>query len=144
MPKYTQEDLREKHGPDARVSDALRAGVLSAARDNELPCAVAFELARKMDESPAEVGKAADLSGLHITKCQLGLFGYKPEKKIVKSMDDVPEDLEREIRETMEDDRLPCAAAWAVADRRGIRRMRVSAACETLGIKIKPCQLGAF
>jgi len=44
----------------------------------------------------------------------------------------------------MVDERLPCAAAWDIAAQAGISKMALSAACEALGIKIKPCQLGAF
>jgi hypothetical protein len=39
---------------------------------------------------------------------------------------------------------LSCAAAWEIADRLGVKRLEVGAACENLKIKVKPCQLGAF
>jgi hypothetical protein len=44
----------------------------------------------------------------------------------------------------MTDNRLPCLAAWEIAEKLGIKRLDVCAACEHLRIKIKPCQLGAF
>jgi PIN domain nuclease of toxin-antitoxin system len=39
---------------------------------------------------------------------------------------------------------LSCAAAWEIAKKINIPRMKVCAAAEALEIKIKPCQLGAF
>ena len=40
--------------------------------------------------------------------------------------------------------KLSCRAAWDIAHRFKVPKMAVSAACEALNIKIKPCQLGAF
>jgi len=126
--------------PDGAVYDALR----SRAKNDEVPCAVAFEVAKDLTVAPGDVGKAMDLTNIRLIKCQLGLFGYSPEKKIVSTrMPDNP-DLGAAIQAALVDHRLPCAAAWDIADRFGIRKMAVSAACEALGIKIKPCQLGAF
>ena len=39
---------------------------------------------------------------------------------------------------------LTCHQAWSIASRFKVPKMTVSAACEALEIKIKPCQLGAF
>jgi hypothetical protein len=113
-------------------------------KNNELPCAVAFDIAEKLAISPASVGAYADAHKLRLVKCQLGLFGYQPEKRIVKSADAVSPDLENAIRRELVADRLPCKSAWALAKKLNTRKMAVSSACEALGIKIKPCQLGAF
>jgi hypothetical protein len=113
-------------------------------QNNELPCAVAFYIAEKLAISPAEVGAYADGHKLRLVKCQLGLFGYEPEKRIVKPADSVSADLESAIRHALVNDRLPCKSAWALAKKLNVRKMAVSSACDALGIKIKPCQLGAF
>jgi hypothetical protein len=105
---------------------------------------VAFEIAESEGIPPLEVGAAADLMEIPIVKCRLGLYGYKPDKKIVKPAPQVDSGLESALKESLVDGRLPCAAAWAVAEKFGIGKMDVSAACETLGIKIRPCQLGSF
>ena len=55
-----------------------------------------------------------------------------------------PPEVAAAIRDALENDRLPCRAAWEIAERFGLRKMAVSGACEALGIKIKPCQMGAF
>jgi len=137
--------FHEKKGydPDATVETALGEALEKRARDKTLSCADAFLAAGETGISPRQVGVAADLLELRLVRCQLGLFGY-PGKKIVKPAKSVEPGLEREIREGMVNDRLPCASAWAIADRRGLARMDVSAACEALDIRIKPCQLGAF
>jgi hypothetical protein len=112
--------------------------------NKELPCAVAFEIVGKLAIPPAEIGAYADAHRIRLVKCQLGLFGYQPEKKIVKPADSVSPELEKAIRRELVHDRLPCKSAWALAKEFNIQKMAVSSACEALGIKIKPCQLGAF
>ena len=111
---------------------------------DELPCAVAFDIAKEIDVSPSAVGRTADLLDCRLVKCQLGLFGYTPNKKIVRAAETVDPALEKALREAARDDRLPCDSAWHIADRLQLRKMTVSCACEALGFKIKPCQLGAF
>jgi PIN domain nuclease of toxin-antitoxin system len=79
-----------------------------------------------------------------LTKCQLGLFGYQPQKKIVKPQDSIQENLKNAISQSLSQGKLSCKHAWEIAFRYNIRKMAVSSACETMGIKIKDCQLGAF
>jgi len=90
------------------------------------------------------VGFTIDSLEIHIVKCQLGLHGYQPDKKKVKSADSVPSELEKGIREALVDDRLPCTFAWEIAKRFDLPKMEVSSACEALKIKISSCQLGTF
>ena len=134
----------DKHPPgrstDQRIVDALT----SAVSDNAIPCAVAFRVATELNASTEEVGFTIDSLEYAITKCQLGLFGYGEEKKKVKPADSVSSALEDAIRKALINDRLPCVAAWDIAERLGLGKLSVASACETLGIKISPCQLGAF
>jgi hypothetical protein len=90
------------------------------------------------------VGKTADLLNMKLVKCQLGLFGYTPEKKIVKPKAASTIKLESAIQDSLAEGALPCAKAWEIARNFDISKMTVSAVCEQLKIKIKPCQLGAF
>ncbi|MBA2880300.1 hypothetical protein HNR65_000607 [Desulfosalsimonas propionicica] len=122
----------------------LRKQTAQRAKDGELPCSVAFEIANQLNTLPAAVGACADEMKLRLVKCQLGLFGYSPNKKIVKARPEVSDALRRAIGENLENGRLPCKRAFAIAADMGLRKMDISGACETLGIKIKPCQLGAF
>lgn len=131
--------------PDGRrIPDNLAAALKEAAVDDRLPCAACFAVAEKARATPAETGAAMDALGIAITRCQLGLFGYHPDKKIVQPAPEVSADLAQAIDEHLENARLPCQAAWDIADARAMARMDVAAACESLDIRIKPCQLGAF
>ncbi len=130
--------------PGATVDPVLRDGLLKRAADRKLPCAIAFDVAELLGVSPDEVGRAADLLELRLVKCQLGLFGYRPKKSIVKPAASVSPELEKAILAGLIDDRLPCKTTWKIAKRLGIQKMKVSAACDAMGIKIRPCQLGAF
>jgi len=122
----------------------LAAEIEKRAPEGVLPCAVAFDIAKILEVSPREVGRAADQVRCKLTKCQLGLFGYAPQKKIVSAKLPADAGIPEAIRTQTADGHLSCAAAWEIADRFAVRKMVVSAACEALGIKIKPCQLGAF
>lgn len=124
--------------------ERIREKMAERAAGRELPCAAALALAEELGESPATIGAFADDMKIRLIQCQLGLFGYAPEKKIVKPRQPVSEELRAAIMERLEDGCLPCRGAFAVAGRLGVRKMDVSGACETLGVKIKPCQLGAF
>lgn len=127
-----------------RPNRTLVAEVEKRTPDGVLPCAVAFEIAKNLGVKPLEVGHAADQVRCKLVKCQLGLFGYSPEKKIVSAKLPADARIVEAIRTEAVDNRLPCATAWEIADRFRVRKMMVSAACEALGIKVKPCQLGAF
>lgn len=133
-----------KDGPDAVVDALLRETLLRRALQGKLPCALAFDVAKGLGVLPDVVGRAADLLELRLVKCQLGLFGYRSKKSIVRRAASVPQELEDAILAGLINDRLPCKTAWGIARQFGIHKMRVSAACDTMGIKIKPCQLGAF
>ncbi|OQX26497.1 MAG: hypothetical protein BWK80_10170 [Desulfobacteraceae bacterium IS3] len=144
MAAHSGKKFAEKHGPDAKPDSLIRDEILKNTKDNELPCAVAFEIAKSMGVLPKEVGKTADLMNFRIVKCQMGLFGYKPESKAVKPHPDASRELKDAILNAMVNERLPCKSAWEIGARLDIGKMTVSGACEAMNLKIKPCQLGAF
>ena len=132
-----------KHGdakPDERIGTALKA----RAEGGSLACPAAEKLAAEQGVAMADIGRNADLLEIRINRCQLGLFGHSKEEKAVKPAREVICSLETEIRRRLDEGRLPCAVAWEIAGLREMPRIDVAAACEKLGIKIKPCQLGAF
>jgi hypothetical protein len=134
----------DKHGVDVRVNEGVKEHIIGQTKNNELACAKAFKIADELNVSAAEVGKTADLLNMKLVKCQLGLFGYTPEKKIVKPKAASTIKLESAIQDSLAEGALPCAKAWEIARNFDISKMTVSAVCEQLKIKIKPCQLGAF
>jgi hypothetical protein len=134
----------EKHAVDTQMDPAVKQKVEDKAVNNEIACAVAFRIAEELNATPADVGKGIDLLDIKLVKCQLGLFGYSPGKKAVKPKSPRSRDLEEAIRLALVEKKLSCRAAWDIAHRFKVPKMAVSAACEALNIKIKPCQLGAF
>jgi hypothetical protein len=133
-----------KHGPGAQADPIVKEKVIKNAAQGDLPCAVAFKIAAELGVSPAEIGKTVDLLDLRLSKCQLGLFGYQPDKKAVKARAPENRAMEGAIRNALKDGKLACREAWDIAERFKVPKMAVGGACEYLGIKIKPCQLGAF
>ena len=105
---------------------------------------MAFDIAAILGIAPAIVGKTADSINVSLSKCQLGLFGYLPNKKIVESRPAESVAVSDAIRIGLVKDRLPCATAWDIAAENGISKLAVANACEAMGVRIKPCQLGAF
>ena len=133
-----------KHGADTRINPAIKQKVEDKNKNNEISCAVAFQIAEELKATPADVGKGIDLLDIRLVKCQLGLFGYSPGKKAVKPKSPRSRDLEEAIRLALLEKKLSCRAAWDIAQRFNVPKIAISAACEALNIKIKPCQLGAF
>ncbi|MGM0425645.1 MAG: hypothetical protein ACQEQ7_00225 [Thermodesulfobacteriota bacterium] len=134
----------KKHPEDSKGDPEIQKALKERLPKGELPCAVAFQIASDLKVSPQEVGTNADLMEMPLVKCQMGLFGYSPQKKIVKTADTVSDPLRTAIDQRLKNGRLPCASAWQVAEDLGLRKMAVASACEALNIKIVSCQLGAF
>jgi hypothetical protein len=127
------------------IAKVIKEGLV----EGQLPCAVAFDIAERLGVEPLQVGQEADALGIKLSKCQLGLFGYgckaAGKHRRVKPMQEVPSQLALAIHASLAaDGKLPCAAAWQIAVRLGLPKQTVSDAAEGLGVRIAPCQLGAF
>jgi hypothetical protein len=59
---------------DYPVEDKLEEKIKSSLVDGQLPCAVAFKIAKEMKVSPRDVGDAADRLSVKLSSCQLGCF----------------------------------------------------------------------
>ncbi|MDY6824200.1 MAG: hypothetical protein SWH68_10475 [Thermodesulfobacteriota bacterium] len=143
MTREHEGHYKSKHSIDTSCDPAIAAAIREKEEAGQISCVSAFAVARDLETTPAEVGRTMDLLECKLFKCQLGLFGY-PENKVVKPARSVPAPLQAAIDAKAENKRLSCKACWEIADHQNIPRMHVAAVCETLGIKIKPCQLGAF
>jgi len=137
-------NYKAKHSSASRLDQKIAQALEKKTADGKINCADASDIALELSVAMKEVGLAIDLMEIEINKCQLGLFGYSPQKMVVKPAEAVQADLEKSIRGALVNDRLPCSAAWRIAKTFGIPKMAVSSACEALKIKVKPCQLGAF
>jgi hypothetical protein len=144
MTLETGKKFSSKHGSDAQPNPAVKDMLAEKTGNGEIACAVAFQIADELKVSPADIGKTMDLMELKLIKCQLGLFGYVPDKKKVTPKPPENRQMEEAIQSALVDTKLACRDAWEIARRFQVPKMSVSAACEALNIKIKPCQLGAF
>ena len=114
-----------------------------------LTCEAAHRVAHELDADPLVVGDQATASGIRITRCQLGFFGYAEKKgmpsyKIVRKLEYVPEAAAAAVRQAARDGKISCAALWEIARAQSIPKLDMGNIVETLGIKTHPCQLGCF
>lgn len=135
---------KEKYPADRKMDERVADAVRKRAKKGDITCAIAFKIAEAVNVSPGEIGFTMDRLELPIKKCQLGLFGYSPISRIIRKAETVSDELKEAIRGAMIEGRLPCEASWRIAKDFRMAKIRVSAACEKLGIKISRCQLGAF
>ena len=144
MPCKDIDKYSDKHPPGTKPDPTVAAAAIAKATEEQMTCAAAHDLAAELAVDPSEVGKTLDLLDLRITECQMGLFGYKPAKKIVQPADTVSEGLRSRLEAATSADKITCASCWELAAQLGLDKMQVAAACEKLDLKIGPCQLGAF
>jgi len=136
-----------KHRSDTIINEQVARIVREKSPGGELACVTGEKISKELAIEISEVGITVDLLEIKIKKCQLGLFGYgkKPNHgKGIQAVDSVSDEMKCAIEETAENGEVTCAALWTIADRLGTKRKEVSAACETLKLKIRECQLGTF
>jgi hypothetical protein len=134
----------KKHSPGQKLNPTIAEAVKQAASDGKLSCTAAFKVVGKLKATPSEVGFTIDLLEMPIIQCQLGLFGYGPSGKGLIAAETVSPELESAIRESLVKGKLPCASAWEIAAKFKTAKREISAACETLKLRISSCQLGTF
>jgi hypothetical protein len=128
----------------AELNETIAAKIKEKISEKRISCAEAHSIAAELSVAPADVGAAVDLLELRIIKCQLGLFGYGKEKSIPVLSEKINPDIELAIKSSLMNDRLPCSTSWEIAKRFNVSKPMVAAVCESMKIKISPCQLGAF
>ena len=60
MTRDKGQKFSEKHGPNAGVDRSIKDKIMAQAKDNKLPCAVAFKISAELKVAPAEIGKTLD------------------------------------------------------------------------------------
>lgn len=143
MSKKDIHNLATKHIATDKPNAVIAADVQNLAVEGRISCANAFVAVENLHAESGEVGKTIDLLAIKICKCQLGLFGHDAGKFITPAQSVAPE-LKKAISANLVNGRLACFRAWEIARMLRISKMDVSSACEALGIRVKPCQLGAF
>lgn len=134
---------------DRAVEPALADAIQARLKEGKLDCVAAFVLAKEKGITPLAVGEAADSLGIHLSHCQLGLFGFPGHAKAWETPGwreaPMPKGFKAAVRSSLgSDGSLSCASAWTLADRFGVGRVQVGFLAGALGIKVKRCQLGAF
>jgi len=132
--------MNQNQTNNQRIVDIIQKRLQSG----KLPCAVAFDIANQTETAIQTIGSIVDNAGIRLNKCQLGLFGYAPNNKIIKSLEKIEPDLKRAIDQKQTNNTITCSEIWGIAKNLKQNKRHVSCACETLGLKIKKCQLGAF
>ena len=61
-------------GSQSDIGKTLEEEMRTSVVNGKLPCAVAFQIARKLKVSPRQVGDAANRLNIKISSCQLGCF----------------------------------------------------------------------
>ena len=116
--------------------------------DGKLPCAVAHYIAASLGISPREVGEVADEIKASFSMCQLGAFGYGRKGQSCYKLFGRPVEVPQEVLDLIEKSsaqgKISCITLWEIADSNGIVRPEIGNAADSLGLKIAPCQLGAF
>ncbi|MFA6034642.1 MAG: hypothetical protein WC889_17215 [Myxococcota bacterium] len=122
--------------------------IASYPETGKMPCPAAHLISVIARSTPAIVGKTLDDLKIKITYCQLGLFGYgrkgMSSYKIVNRPVEVGESFLAELKKCSPEGRITCAELWRIADTAGVFRAEAGAAAESLKLKVKGCQLGAF
>jgi len=133
-----------KHPKETQIDPQIKSALTSKLSDNQISCATAHALAAELSISPAQIGLTIDLMEARIIKCQLGLFGYTPQKKIAQAADSVSPELKTKLEASLVENHITCLQCWDIAAELSLKKIDIASACEALGMKIKPCQLGAF
>ena len=136
-----------KHPPGTGPNEKIAKAIRQKSPGGTLACGMGEKISKELKVDISEVGITADLLEMKIKKCQLGLFGWgrKPNHgKDIHAADSVSVKIKSALEEVAENGVVTCAALWTIADRLGAERKAVSTACDTLGLKIRVCQLGAF
>ena len=133
-----------KHPKGTKGSLSIAEALRQKSAEGRITCAAAHKISKNLNVDPYQIGVNIDLLELRLSRCRLGLFGYGKQKKIVKQLENVSWELETAIRAAAIDNRISCATCWEIAEKVGCSKLDVSGACESMKVKMSPCQLGAF
>jgi hypothetical protein len=125
---------------DRKLADEFAPALI----EGKLSCRAAFTVAKKHNIAPRVVGRKADKLNVKIISCQLGCFRRKYAANAELGEMQIAPGVEKAIRASTGNGRLPCKTAFDVAEKLKVSRQRVGAAAFKLNIRIADCQLGCF
>jgi hypothetical protein len=136
-----------KHSPGTTLNEQIAKAIQEKSPGDVLACGTCEKISKDLEVEISEVGITADLLEIKINKCQLGLFGWgeKPNHgQDIQAANSVSLEMKSALEKAAENGVITCAALWRIAGQIGARRKALSAACDTLKLKIRACQLGVF
>lgn len=143
--------LKNKKIPSDLKSDSAIAAEIGGLKESDrtISCAAAVRLAEKKGVKPIAVGRTLDALAVHLSLCQIGVFGYPGHAKgwVVSGVvsQPVPDGMKNAMREAGgTEKRITCLEIWKIAAKFRVSRMLAGAVADQAGLKIKGCQLGAF
>ena len=143
--KKTRIQLQENPGKlSNEVLSQLADMVKASLKDDYLPCAVAFKIAKEAQVPKVAVGEMIDRLGIRVTNCQIGCF--KVEKTIHdnsthQALDDR---IVSKLNALKENNELTCANVFDLAQRLKSTPMVIANVANLRDLKIYNCQLGCF
>ena len=133
-----------KHPEGTEADPDIKQTLQQKIKDGKISCAAAHAIAAERKVAPKDVGIAIDLMEARIQKCQMGLFGYQPQKCIVKPAVNPSSEIETAVKAHLVEGRIACKKCWEIAEQLSAQKMDVASVCESMQVKINKCQLGAF
>jgi hypothetical protein len=133
-----------KHPRGTEAAPEINQKLQEKITEGTVSCAAAHAIAVELNVAPKEVGIAIDLMEARIHKCQLGLFGYQPQKRLVKPAASPSPEVEAAVNANLVEGRITCQTCWEIAEGLMKKKLDISSVCESMGVKINQCQLGAF
>ncbi len=126
------------------MSTTFEEKVTSSLVNGQLPCPIAFKIARESEASLQEIGETAENLRIKIIDCQLGCF--QVAKATHQDLDgiDIKKMLAEEIEASLVNGKLPCAVALEVARKLKVTPQEVGDTATKQKTKISQCQLGCF
>ena len=147
MQQNTAAHYALKHTEQSICPEVVNA-LKNKAVEGRISCAAVHAIARSFHMPPLEVGVQADIIELRLTRCILGLFGHERKKQESRKNLDIHVHISSELKKIIlkqaKDKKITCIECWGIARQLKLKPSHVSSACEKMGIKIKPCQIGAF
>ncbi len=143
MTRKNKGHYSEKH-INKTIDSTIKKQIDKNTSNHQITCAAIHKIADSMDISPENIGIQTDLMECRIMACQLGLFGYADKKKKIDPDIIISSDLHQTIDAATNGNKISCIKCWEIAKDLSISRLVIGSACEKKGLKIKPCQLGAF